>query len=139
MTTEYQPIPLPDYEELPPAEMQRRADAFLAAMRRRRTVREFSAGRCRCRWKRRLPTAAGTSGANHQPWHFAVVEIPHARRASAPLPRRRSASSTRGRRAGMAGGLGPLGTDPDKAFLEVAPFLICIFGRARRTERRRRN
>ena len=35
-------IPLSTYEELPPEEMRREAEAFLAKMRRRRTVREFS-------------------------------------------------------------------------------------------------
>ena len=71
-------IPLSTYEELPPEEMRREAEAFLAKMRRRRTVREFS--------DRPVPKdviencilAAGTApnGANRQPWRFVMVGDP---------------------------------------------------------------
>lgn len=62
-------IPLPDYHEYAADDMRRRAAAFYADIRRRRTVREFA--------KRPVPRdvienclrAAGTapSGANMQP------------------------------------------------------------------------
>ena len=67
--------PLTTYREYPTHEMEQRAAAFYAEMRRRRTVRDFSTRpvprvvieECLC--------AAGTapSGANMQPWHFVVV------------------------------------------------------------------
>ena len=72
-----QPIfdPITTYHEYPTDEMERRAAAFYADLRRRRTVRDFST--------RPIPQAviedclrtAGTapSGANMQPWHFVVV------------------------------------------------------------------
>jgi len=71
-------VPLSTYEELPPDKMRREAEAFLAKMRRRRTVREFS--------DRPVPKdviencilAAGTApnGANRQPWSFVMVGDP---------------------------------------------------------------
>ncbi len=75
--------------------------------------------------------AAGTapSGANHQPWHFAVVTSP----ALKVEIRREAEVDERDFYAGKAGkewleALAPLGTDDDKAYLEAAPALIVIFG-----------
>jgi iodotyrosine deiodinase len=75
--------------------------------------------------------AAGTapSGANHQPWHFAVI-------ASAELKRAVRVAAEEEERAfyeGKAGSewleaLAPLGTDASKPYLEEAPYLIVIFG-----------
>ncbi|MBM3646937.1 MAG: nitroreductase family protein [Alphaproteobacteria bacterium] len=131
MTVEYQPIPLADYEELPAAEMQRRADTFLAVMRRRHTIRDFSDRPVPRALIERCIAVAGTapSGANHQPWHFAVVGDPE-RKARI---RRAAEAEEREFYAGKAGeewlaALRPLGTDPNKPFLETAPWLIGIFG-----------
>ena len=72
---EHQSIPLPDYVELDPDTMRQRAKEFFMEIRLRHTVRAFS--------NRQVPRdiiencirAAGTapSGANHQPWHFALI------------------------------------------------------------------
>lgn len=123
-----------DWRELPPREMAARAEAFLAAMRGRRTVRDFA--------DRPVPRSlietcletAGTapSGANLQPWHFAVVADPDRKRRI----REAAEAEERDFYAGKAGqawleALAPLGTDPDKGFLEVAPWLIVIFAQRR--------
>ena len=42
LDADYAPIPLPDFVELPVAEMQARATAFYEMIRKRHTVREFS-------------------------------------------------------------------------------------------------
>src|SRR5690606_35426976 len=78
LTTDFLPIPLPDYQERPVEEMRRGAQAFYEEIRTRHTVREFS--------DRPVPRdiietcirAAGTApnGANHQPWHFSVIGDP---------------------------------------------------------------
>lgn len=130
----YAPIPLPDFEELPVAEMQARAAAFYETIRKRHTVRDFSARPVPREIVEECLRAAGTapSGANHQPWHFSVI-------ASASIKRRiREAAEEEEREfyAGRAGkewleALEPLGTDADKSFLEAAPWLICIFGARR--------
>jgi nitroreductase len=131
MTTEYCPVPLPDFREYPLEEMRRRATDFYELVRRRHTVRGFS--------PRPVPRdiidtcvrAAGTApnGANHQPWHFAVVGDPALKRQIRLEAEKEEAEFY----AGKAGeewlaALKPLGTDASKPFLETAPWLICIFG-----------
>lgn len=131
MIKDYQPVPLPDYVELPVDEMRARAAAFYEAIARRHTVRDFS--------PRPVPRdiietcirAAGTApnGANHQPWHFCVIGDAQVK------ARIRQAAEVEEREfyAGKAGeewlkALAPLGTDPDKPFLETAPWLVAVFG-----------
>jgi nitroreductase len=131
MPTDYVPVPLPDFTELPVEQMRERAQAFYEAIRRRHSVRFFS--------PRPVPrdvietclSAAGTapSGANHQPWHFTVIADPAVKRRI----REGAEAEERAFYAGRAGqewleALRPLGTDADKSFLEAAPWLIAIFG-----------
>ncbi|MGQ3356181.1 MAG: nitroreductase family protein [Phreatobacter sp.] len=133
-TTAYRPVPLPDHVALPEAEMQARAEAFLSDIRRRHTVRDFSDRPVPRAVIETCVTAAGTApnGANHQPWHFCVIGDPAVKR------RIREAAEAEEREfyAGKAGeewlkALAPLGTDPDKPFLETAPWLIAVFGARR--------
>ncbi len=122
-------IPL-DFKEYPPADMRARAIAFQEEMNRRRTVRDFS--------PRAVPRAiveaclrtAGTapSGANQQPWQFVVVgdaALKSRIRAAAEAEER----EFYGRRATAEWRdvLAPLGTDAEKPFLDIAPWLIAIF------------
>ena len=78
--------------------------------------------------------AAGTapSGANHQPWHFAVVTAPDLKHRIRMEAEKEEAAFY----AGKAGqewleALAPLGTDDDKSFLDIAPYLIVVFGQRR--------
>jgi nitroreductase len=103
-------------------------------MRERRTCRFFSPEPVPRAVIENAIRAAGTapSGANHQPWHFAVV-------GSADVKRRiRWAAETEERAfySGRAGSewldaLAPLGTDENKDYLETAPWLIVVFGQRR--------
>lgn len=131
LTTDFIPVPLPDYVERSPQEMQARAEAFYEGIRRRHTVREFSNRPVSRQLIETCLMAAGTapSGANHQPWHFSAIGD------AAMKTRIRTAAEEEERAfyAGRAGAewlaaLKPLGTDPDKPFLETAPWLICVFG-----------
>jgi nitroreductase len=131
---DYQPIPLPDYVELPVEEMSRRALAFYEGIRARHTVREFSARPVSRDIIEQCLMAAGTapSGANHQPWHFSVITDPALKRRV----REGAEAEEKVFYEGRAGqewleALKPLGTDADKSFLEIAPYLICIFGARR--------
>jgi iodotyrosine deiodinase len=78
--------------------------------------------------------AAGTapSGANHQPWHFAVVGSPAAKKAIrlAAEAEERAFYENKAS-ADWIDALAPLGTDADKPYLEDAPWLIVIFGQRR--------
>ena len=79
-----------------------------------------------------LAAGSAPSGANHQPWHFAIIE-------SADLKHRIRVEAEKEEAAFYAGkagqewleALAPLGTDSDKGFLEVAPYLIVVFGQRR--------
>ena len=130
IVNDYPTIPLSDYREYSVEEMRRRVKEFYTDINRRRTVREFS--------DRAVPRdiietalkAAGTapSGANLQPWHFAVVSGPDTKkriRASAEAEEREFYTH-RASKEWLAA-LAPLGTDEQKPFLEKAPYLIAVF------------
>lgn len=134
MTSAYQPVPLPDHVAWPAETMQARAEAFLADVRRRHTVRDFSDRPVPRALIETCIRAAGTApnGANHQPWHFCVIGDPAVKRRI----REAAEAEERDFYAGKAGeewlkALEPLGTDPDKPFLETAPWLIAVFGARR--------
>ncbi len=122
---------LTEFERLEPALMQERAAQFYEGMRRRRTVREFSPEAVPMAVIEQAILAAGTApnGANHQPWHFAVVTDPErkARLRAAAEEEERSFYNGRAPQDWLDA-LAPLGTDENKPFLETAPVLIGIFG-----------
>ena len=74
--------PLTGFQEYAPEEMLERSQAFAANLKRRRTVRDFSGRTVDRRLIEAVIDSAGTapSGANHQPWHFVVIEDPDKRR-----------------------------------------------------------
>jgi iodotyrosine deiodinase len=132
--TGYVPVPLPDYREMPLEEMRRRAQEFYEDIRRRHTVRDYDPRPVPREIIETCIRAAATApnGANHQPWHFVAIGDPHTKRKI----RAGAEAEERAFYAGRAGeewlrALAPLGTDSDKPFLEIAPWLICIFGERR--------
>jgi nitroreductase len=125
-------VPLPDYREFSPDEMRARAEAFYEELKRRRTIREFSARPIDDAVIDHCIAAAGTapSGANMQPWHFVVVRDPAAKRRIrvAAEEEEREFYENRAPQEWLDA-LAPLGTDENKPFLEEAPALIAIFAR----------
>lgn len=124
-------IPLTTYRSYPEDVMERRASEFYADIARRKTIREFASAAVSRKVIEQCLLAAGTapSGANHQPWHFAVVSDPAIKkriRIEAEIEEREFYE----RRAPQEwkDALAPLGTDSNKPFLEIAPYLIAIFG-----------
>lgn len=103
---------------------------FLDMIQSRRSVRDFS--------DRPVPkevilnalkaAATAPSGANKQPWHFAVISDPdikcQIRRAAEE--EERAFYNERASQEWLQD-LEPLGTDADKPFLETAPYLIPVF------------
>jgi iodotyrosine deiodinase len=128
--TRYPGIPLEQYREYPIEEMRQRLNDFYADMKRRRTVRDFS--------DRPVPrdiietalqvASTAPSGANLQPWHFAVVSGPETKRKIrvAAEQEEREFYQHRASEEWLAA-LEPLGTDDQKPFLETAPYLIAVF------------
>ncbi len=124
-------VPLSTYRAYPPEEMAQRAKAFYEELSRRKTIREFAPTPVAREVIEQCLLAAGTapSGANHQPWHFAVVSDPALKqriRIEAEIEEREFYE----RRAPQEwkDALAPLGTDSNKPFIEDAPYLIAIFG-----------
>jgi nitroreductase len=110
--------------------MQERAREFREQISTRRTVRDFSPEPVPTAVIEDCLAAAGSapSGANRQPWHFAVVtngDIKRKIRAEAEAEEREFYQH----RApdDWLAALAPLGTDADKPFLETAPCLIVVF------------
>jgi iodotyrosine deiodinase len=124
-------LPLQTYREYPPDEMKRRAREFYVELGRRRTVRDFSDRPVAREVIEDCLRAAGTapSGANLQPWHFVVVGDPSIKRVIR-IEAEKEEREFYERRAPpeWLEALAPLGTDPSKPFLEIAPWLIVIFG-----------
>ena len=126
----YPSIPLSEYREYPVEEMRQRVKEFYADINRRRTVREFS--------DRPVPRdiietalkAASTapSGANLQPWHFAVVSGRETKKKirEAAEAEEREFYTHRASEEWLEA-LAPLGTNDEKPFLEKAPYLVAVF------------
>lgn len=126
----YQPLPLPDRVQMPDNQAQAAAEAFLAYMRKRHSVRHFSPRPVPQAIIEACIAAAGTapSGANHQPWHFVAVSDP-------ALKARIREGAEEEERAFYSGGAGdewlaalePIGTGVSKPHLTDAPWLIVVF------------
>ena len=126
----YEPLPLPDDVSLPPAQSLAQARAFLAYMRKRHSVRDFSDSPVDQAVIAACIAAAGTapSGANHQPWHFVAISDP-------VIKTRIRAGAEAEERAFYEGGGGdewlkalePIGTGASKPHLDIAPWLIVVF------------
>ena len=126
----YPVIPLPPLPHYDDAARVQKASEFYQQLKKRRTVREYVSDPVPREVIEQCLLAAGTapSGANQQPWFFAVIE-------SAELKRKvREAAEEEerlfyGSRASeeWLQALAPLGTDEHKPFLEIAPYLIVAF------------
>ena len=124
-------VPLSGYVEYTEREMEERAQAFLEELRRRRTVRDFSDRPVPRNVIETCILAAGTApnGANHQPWHFAVVADPEVKKTIREAAEEEEKEFYSGRAPKeWLKALEPLGTNEEKPFLERAPYLIVIFG-----------
>ena len=110
--------------------MLARSSDFLATVRTRRTVRDFSSDPVPRAVIENAVAAAGSapSGANGQPWHFVAVADPDVKRRirHAAEEEERAFYAHRASEEWLDA-LAPLGTDADKPFLERAPWLIAVF------------
>ena len=131
---EHETVPY-SLEALSDAESIANARRVRDSLKERRTCRYFTDAPVPREVIEAAIEAAGTApnGANHQPWHFAVVQSSEKKRAI------REAAEAEERRFYGADGADPkasperlgalkdLGTDEDKPFLETAPYLIVVF------------
>jgi iodotyrosine deiodinase len=110
--------------------MDARARAFYAEMDRRRSVRAFGPDPVPRRLVELAIRTASTapSGAHQQPWTFVAVSDPETKwriRVAAEAEERRSYESRMSEE--WLDAIAPLGTDWQKPYLEVAPWLVVLF------------
>ncbi len=129
MTAPHTPL---DFHYRPIAEVSSRAREFRDLMQRRRTVRTFSDTPVpRETIESVIATAASApSGANQQPWHFVAISNPETKRQIREAAEAEEYEFYVNKRAGeqWLKDLAHLGTDHHKPFLEIAPWLIVVFG-----------
>ena len=119
-----------EFQKLSDAEMHTSAENFYVKMKSRRTVRDFSNQAVPSEVIRNALLCAGTapSGANMQPWHFAITTDPKVKTEikNAAEEEEKTFYEKRAPDEWLAA-LAPLGTDQYKPFIDTAPLLIGVF------------
>lgn len=112
------------------AEMHERAEELIVQMQARRSCRFFSDEPVPRDLIEKVIAIAHSapSGANRKPWRFVVVDDP-ALKHRIRLAAEKEERENYGRRFPKAwlDALEPIGTDANKPFLEIAPWLIVLF------------
>lgn len=116
--------------EFSEVEMIKRSAAYYEFLNSRRSVRHFSDKPVPRELIENLIKAAGTapSGAHKQPWKFCAVADPGLKtriREAAEIEEKENYENRMSER--WLRDLAPLGTDTNKEFLEIAPWLIVVF------------
>jgi iodotyrosine deiodinase len=124
------PKHIPHHPYMPPTGALAGVQGFHDIMRQRRSVRFFSPAPVDEAIIRTCISAAGTapSGANKQPWRCVAVRdaaLKHAVREAAEVEEREF--YTRRATPEWLADLAPIGTDANKEFLDIAPWIIVIF------------
>ncbi|MGB3618949.1 MAG: nitroreductase family protein [Catalinimonas sp.] len=127
----------PTHPYHPPAftgdETLARSRAYYELLDRRRSLRDFSGRPVPREVIENLIRAAGTapSGAHKQPWTFCAVSSPGLKREIRRAAEEEEYASYHGRMSSRwLQDLAPLGTDWQKPFLEIAPWLVVVFRQA---------
>ena len=118
------------FQRRPPEEMIERARSFRDRIRTRRSIRDFSPDPVPVEVLEASIEAAAQapSGANKQPWTFALVTDPEVKREIRAAAEREEEAFYHGRAPERwLEDLAALGTDEHKPFLEIAPALIVVF------------
>ncbi len=121
-------IPL-DFQYYSTQEIEKRISEFSQLMKKRRTVRDFSAKEVPEKIILEAVSIAGSapSGANLQPWFFSVVKSKEVKKQIRKLAEENEEAFYEKIPEDWMGKLKPLGTGKSKPFLEEAPYLIVVF------------
>ena len=141
MTAEEKTVPL-SFERVAAEETSARAKRFAEHARLRRSVRKFSKDPVAVEVIEHCIEAAAQapSGANKQPWTFVLVTDVNVKRSIREACEREESAFYAGRATRRwLDDLKPLGTTPDKPFLEQAPALIVVFAQRHGDERKDRH
>ena len=117
----------------PPTITGQRSEAFYEYMERRRSIREFSDKPVAKEVIENLIMTASSapSGAHKQPWTFCAISNPAIKskiRVAAEIEEKESYTNRMSEE--WLADLKPFGTDWNKPFLEIAPWLIIVFKKA---------
>ena len=126
----FQPL---DFDRLNATEQIRRSDEFLQRMVKRRSVRHFSTAPVPFSLIENAIRVAGSapSGANQQPWTFAVISDPALKRKIRCAAEAEERESYQRRMTPeWLEALAVLGTDWRKPHIEDAPYVIVVFRQA---------
>ncbi len=110
-----------------------RSQDFYALMDKRRTVRDFSDKPVPKALIEQLILTASTapSGAHKQPWTFCAVSDPAMKTKIREAAEKEEYTNYHGRMSDRwLEDLAPFGTNWEKPFLEIAPWLIVVFSRS---------
>ncbi|MEO5572655.1 MAG: nitroreductase family protein [Bacteroidia bacterium] len=113
--------------------MEIRSQHFFEWMNTRRTVRDFSDRHIPENVIEKIILSASTapSGAHKQPWTFCVVKNPEIKKQIRQASEQEEKESYENRMTEeWLKDLQPIGTDWQKPFLEIAPYLIIVFKRS---------
>jgi len=119
-----------NFVELTPEQMISTSREFKQTLSRRRSVRDFSDRAVDREVIENAVRAAGSapSGANKQPWHFAIVESKEVKALIRKAAEAEEQEFYNGRAPqSWLDDLKVFETDEHKPFLETAPYLIAVF------------
>ncbi|MFK7971423.1 MAG: nitroreductase family protein [Bacteroidia bacterium] len=121
-----------DFQSYSEPEMQQRADALFELLDKRRSVREFTDKPVPRELIETIIRTASTapSGAHKQPWTFCAVSDPAIKAEIRKAAEKEEYDNYHGRMSdSWLDDLAQFGTDENKPFLEIAPWLIIVFRR----------
>lgn len=130
-------------KELTADEQLQKSEDFFQHLDKRRSIREFSDKPIDIKVIENIIKTASTapSGANKQPWTFCVISNPELKtkiRAAAEKEEKENYANRMSER--WLEDLEPFGTNWEKPFIEIAPYIIVVFKRAHETiKREKRN
>ncbi|KPQ13414.1 MAG: Nitroreductase [Algoriphagus marincola HL-49] len=119
-----------DHLEYDEEELIKRSAEFYQMMNQRRTIREFDDRDVPREVLEKIILTAGTapSGANKQPWTFCLISDPKIKQKIRKAAEEEERISYESRMTETwKSDLKPLGTDWEKPFLEIAPYLVVVF------------
>ena len=130
-----------DFKRSNEIEMMKRSKSFHESIIKRRTVRDFSDEKVPIEiiFNAIKSASSAPSGANKQPWHFAIVSDPQVKHKirKAAEKEEKEISDHRAPDEWLKA-LDQFATESRKPFLEVAPYLIVVFKKNYDLERDKR-
>lgn len=117
-------------EELSEEERLQHSKDFFKKMNSRRSVRDYSDQVFPIEIIKNIIATAGTapSGANKQPWTFCLVSNKELKAKIRAMAEEEERISYSGRMSEQwLKDLAPLGTDSNKPFIDIAPYIIIVF------------